>query len=242
MSKIKQNIILLTASIDPTASNTPLTQLTNPQVRLKQYLVNINRLIESKAFDVIIFCENTNYSFDNALLMEKAKSYNVHLEFLKFTGNYSKISELGKGYGEGEIIKHTLENSKYLNEDSVFYKLTGRVFVKNINRIVKKDGHKELIFIRAQRAVPIIDARFFKTSVKFFKENLIDAYKEVNDIKKNYLEMVYFNKLKKINNIERFAEYPKFTGLSGSTGEKYDQSRYEYAKYSLLLKLGFLNL
>lgn len=242
MSEKKQNIVLLTASIDPAASNTPLTQITNAQVRLDQYIRNINRLIESRAFDVIIFCENTNYVFDHTALLEKAGNNKVEIEFLRFTGNYSKVSELGKGYGEGEIIKYAIENSKYLKENAVFYKLTGRIFITNIKQIVRMDQQKDVIFIKAQRTASVIDARFFKTSVTFFKEHLISVFTEVNDHQKNYLEMVYFKKLSKVDGIQKFSEFPKFTGLSGSTGEKYDQSAYEYLKYSLLLRFGFLNI
>ncbi|MFO0358015.1 MAG: hypothetical protein ACK50A_13760 [Sphingobacteriaceae bacterium] len=236
------NIILLTASIDPAVSNTPLTKITDPKIRLAQYTQVIEKLIETGAFSIIIFCENTNYEFNKDVLLNKAIQKGIELEFISFSGDHEKVKQLGKGYGEGEIIKYAIEHSKHLNDEAIFYKLTGRVFIKNIKRIVNKDHKKQTIFIRAQRNKRIIDARFFKTSVKFFKEHLMNVFTEVNDLQKHYLEMVYFEKLNGIGHIDRFSEFPFITGLSGSTGEKYDQSKYEYFKYSLLLRTGFLNV
>jgi len=235
-------ILLMTASIDPAASKTPFTHLLDPKLRLEEYLKNIKRIIEEGVFKKIVFCENTNYNYDYSEIINFAKNKNVDLEPLVFEGNYEKISQQGKGYGEGEIIKYAIMNSKFLLPDSVFYKLTGRIFVRNIASIVRKNRSKEIIFIKAQRKVRIVDARFFKTSVAFFKEHLMEEFVNVNDPEKHYLEMVYFEKLKTIPGISRFNEFPYFMGVSGSTGEKYDQSLYEYFKYSILLKAGFLNV
>lgn len=235
-------ILLLTASVNPAASKTPFTHILDPKVRLAEYLQNIKKIIAENVFEKIVFCENTNYNYDYSQIVAFAKSKNVTLEPLVFEGNYEKISQQGKGYGEGQIIKYAIMNSRLLMPDSVFYKLTGRIFVRNIASIVKKNKDKDIIFIKAQRKVKIVDARFFKTSVAFFKEHLLDEFVKVNDPEKHYLEMVYFEKLKNFNGISRFNEFPYFLGVSGSTGKKYDQSLYEYLKYSLLLKTGFLNI
>lgn len=242
MAALSKNIILLTASIDPAVSGTPLTQIVDPKIRLTQYVNVMEQLINAGIFEIIVFCENTNFEFPKDDLKEKANKRGITLEFLSFSGDHQKVKQLGKGYGEGEIIKYAIEHSKYLTEDAVFYKLTGRIFISNLERIVKRDKQKQNIFIRAQRNKKIIDARFFKVSVSFFKKHLLNAFHEVNDLQKHYLEMVYFEKLKDLNGIERFSEFPKVIGLSGSTGEKYDQSAYEYFKYDLLLKAGFLSV
>ena len=237
-----KEILLLTASVDPAASKTPFTHLLDPKLRLEEYLNNIKKIIEVGVFDKIVFCENTNYNYDYSEIVKFAKSKNVELEPLIFEGNYEKIGKQGKGYGEGEIIKYAIMNSRLLTTDSVFYKLTGRIFVRNKASIVRKNKQKEIIFIKAQRKVRIVDARFFKSSVVFFKQHLMDEFVHVNDPAKHYLEMVYFEKLKSIDGISRFNEFPYFAGISGSTGKKYDQSLYEYVKYSLLLKASFLNI
>ncbi|MDZ4664514.1 MAG: hypothetical protein SGJ15_06535 [Bacteroidota bacterium] len=238
----RSDILLLTASINPAASKTPLTFVLDPQQRLSEYLQNLEKIIETRVFKKIIFCENTHFEYDYSHIISHAKNNNIILEALVFKGNYEKVEQQGKGYGEGEIIKYAIANSKLLDPDSVFYKLTGRIFVKNINSIVKHNKQKEIIFIRAARKKRIIDARFFKTSVRFFKQNLIDEFEKVDDYKKKYLEMVYFEKLHDQKGVFAFNEFPYFIGTSGSTGKKYDQSAYEYFKYSLLLKFGLLGV
>lgn len=235
-------ILLLTASVDPAASKTPFTNMVDPKQRLEEYLVNIKKIVDEKVFAKIVFCENTNYEFDYQKIIAEARAKNVELEVLRFKGDYDGINKQGKGYGEGEIIKYALKHSKLIGPNSIFYKLTGRIFIKNLASIVKNNTHKDVIFIKAQRTALKVDVRFFKSSVQFFSSHLIDEYTKVNDPGGHFLEMVYYEKLRTVAGISRFTEFPNFTGTSGSTGQAYDQSPYEYFKYSMLLKTGFLNV
>lgn len=235
-------ILLLTASVDPGVSKTPFTNMVNPKQRLEEYLANIKKIVDEQIFTKIIFCENTNFEFDYGKIINNASAKNVELEVLRFKGDYDGIHKHGKGYGEGEIIKYAMTHSKLMDANSIFYKLTGRISVKNLASIVKNNSNKDVIFIKAQRTALKVDVRFFKSSVKFFSTHLMDEYIKVDDPRGHYLEMVYYEKLRNIQGISRFNEFPKFSGTSGSTGQAYDQSLYEYLKYSLLLKAGFLNL
>ncbi len=242
MIQKSHSILLLTASIDPGISNTPMTFINSPTERLQQYRDNIERLLTNSNFDVIIFCENTEYYYDYSALKNLADKHHKTLETLIFKGNIKKIENCGKGYGEGEIIKYAIENSNYLRPDSVFYKLTGRLYVDNINELLLKDVEKENCFIKFKYNRPMTDTRFFKSSVSFFKENLILAYENVDDRNGRFLEMVYFDKLKHNPKIYTFSNYPKIQGLSGSTGMKYDLSFFKYTAYQTCLKLGLLRV
>ena len=38
-------------------------------------------------------------------------------------------------------LKYAIENSEFINSNKVFYKVTGRLFVENINLMIKKDSN-----------------------------------------------------------------------------------------------------
>jgi len=242
MAVLIPNILLLTGSIDPRVSNTPMTVLNNPQERLKQYTDNITKLIKYSDFDVILFCENTNYQFDYSAFIKMAAEHKKIFEAIVFKGNAEKIERSGKGFGEGEIIKYAIENSSYLLPATVFYKLTGRLFVDNINELILKNSRKETIFIKFKFDKPMVDTRFFKSSVSFFQNTLLSSYESVNDFDGYYLEMVYYDVLKNKANIHVFSDYPNIKGVSGSTGLNYDLGWFKLAAYRVLLKLGFLTV
>lgn len=235
-------ILLLTASIDPAVSNTPFTVLKDPAVRWQQYEANLMAILKLNVFGKIIFCENTDYHGDYQGWLKAAKNAGTELEILRFTGNKTFIEKQGKGYGEGEIIEHAIQHSKWLKGHTAFYKLTGRVQVKNLKQIVSLHDKDEVLFVRAQRKKEIADTRLFKCTVDFYNSHLSGAYREVNDLSGLYLEKVFFKRLKKAGNIRPFGIFPRFSGISGSTNEVYDLPFKEYFKYSLLLKLGFLSI
>ena len=64
------NILLMTGTIKPLVN----VKHCNPEKRLKEYVDNITRYICSSNFDVIIFAENSGYSFDYKKYEEMAKS------------------------------------------------------------------------------------------------------------------------------------------------------------------------
>lgn len=237
-----KRILLLSASIDPSVSNTPLTELKDPLVRWRQYEQNLLSVLNQRIFGIIIFCENTMFEGDYSLWQTVAASTGTQLEILRFEGNKTNIEKQGKGYGEGEIIAYALEHSKHLPPEASFYKLTGRIQVKNLKQIVERHEKDELLFIRAQRNKPIADTRLFKCSVSFYRRYLLNGYLEVDDLKGHYLEKIYFQRLKTATPVKPFSVFPKFSGVSGSTNDTYDLPLKEYLKYSLLLRLGFLSI
>jgi hypothetical protein len=234
-------VLLLTATVNPNAFGTPLTTITDPERRWKEYESNLIRIIDEGVFKNIVFCENSGFHSGFAACEQRAAEKGVNIEFLVFNGNQAQIAALGKGYGEGEILKHIMAHSKVLRSDTVFYKLTGRIQIVNLKEIVRRHMKEDVLFIKADRSLPRVDTRFFKCSVTFFKQYLEDAFKEVNDTEENFLEMVYYKKLQGLN-VKSFDVYPEYIGTSGSTGKGYELSILDRLKYALFLKLGWLNV
>jgi hypothetical protein len=218
-------VLLLTGAIDVHGAKVPFTVASLPEERLAQYLFSIEFAIDHyHSFKKIVFCENTNYAHDYNPLIEKAKKSGKELEILAFNGNYPIIRQKGKGYGEGETIEYALKNSLLLKDCRSFFKLTGRLAIANLDKIVastKVDNgfiwHPKEIY---RRETDHVETYFFKVSIEFYTTKLLDAYQEVDEIKHRFIEHIFFGRLRNLN-IRAF-KYPlQIIGNSGTSGKPY---------------------
>jgi hypothetical protein len=244
---VKERIhtLLITGAIDISKFFVPFVKITDLQERLQQYLDSLEYAINHYSeVNHIVFCENTNYQHDFSDLQKKAEQNGKTLEILTFSGDYEKIQQKGKGYGEGEIIKYALENSKILAQSDCFYKLTGRLMVENMGKIIRSTKSENAfvfssLFEKKERCFYAKTA-FYKVSTEFYKQNLLNAYLEVDDTQHRYLEHVFYEKLLKFP-IKSFIAYPNLAGISGTSGTSYQISKKEFLKNKIFAKLGFFD-
>lgn len=239
--KYLPNIVVLTATIDPAAGKAHVV-LSDKNERLNQYLENIRNMILKSDFDRIVFCENSHYHYDYSSLATLAQLHGKELEILSFMGSNDIIKVKGKSYGECEILNHAISNSTYLkHDDAVFYKITGRIYVDNVNDILTRSRHDNL-FIRWDVRKKEVDTRFFKTQVGFYKENLFHLLDSIDEESGLSIEEVYFNALKGNPRIYSFSAYPVIRGTCASLGRPYDLGLFKSAYRSFQLKTGLLDL
>jgi hypothetical protein len=239
--KLSQNIIVLSATIDPSVGNVHVV-LSDKLERLNQYLENIRNLILKSDFNRIVFCENSHYQHDYSDLALLAKQHGKELEILSFMGSNDIIKIKGKGYGEGEILNYAVNNSTYLRDNNTsFYKLTGRIYVDNVNRILANSTHDN-VFIRWDIKKNEVDTRFFKAQVGFYKENLYHLLDSFDHSPGMSIEEVYFNVLKGNPNIYPFTSYPVIRGMCATLGRPYDLGLFKSVYRKLQLKVGLLDL
>jgi hypothetical protein len=232
------NTLLLTACIN--SGVTPYVTISNPDERLSQYIGFLMRWIKESNFDRLIFCENSNYPYDYNSLIEEAKTWKKELEILVFDGN-NGAQKHGKGYGEGETLKYAIEHSRFLIDADSFYKATGRVFVKNINKLLTRDNAKDNIFLRYDWSYHAVDTRFFKSNVAFFKSTLMNEYLEVDDVHGSFLEYIYWNRLKKLD-LPRFYEFPEIIGVSATHNVPYTLTKAMLFRNNVSMKIGLFNV
>ena len=238
---LPENIVVLTATIDPSVGNVHVV-LSDKLERLNQYLENIKNLILKSDFNRIVFCENSHYQHDYSSLATLAQNHGKELEILSFMGSNDIIKVKGKGYGEGEILNYAINNSAYLKSNSTtFYKLTGRIYVDNVNKILA-DSHHDNIFIRWDIKKKEVDTRFFKAQVGFYKENLYRLLDSCDERTGISIEEVYFNVLKGNSGIYSFTSYPVIRGMCASLGRPYDLGLFKSVYRMLQLKAGLLDI
>lgn len=218
-------VLLLTGAIDLRDHKVPTTKVADLKERLTQYLFSIEYAIDHyRLISDIVFCENTHYSYDYSVLQDKAVKNGKQLEILSFKGDYLNIQKKGKGYGEGESIAYALNHSQLLQNCDGFYKLTGRLVIKNMDQLVsstKADNrfifHPKNIY---QRQVDHVETFFYKVSKEFYIQTLLNTYQEVDEKHFRYLEHIFYNKLAGLR--LRAFKYPvQISGLSGTSGEPY---------------------
>ena len=228
-----KTIILLTGCINP--NGMVYTSLNNKEERQKQYIDAIHYYLNHTNCP-LIFAENSNTDISQ-LFTENIEA--GRLEILSFNGN--KHKELGKGWGEAEIIDYALRHSLFIKENRpIIIKITGRLIVNNIASIVKSMKSKQdFITCMFHSDLEFADSRIFCATQSFYHEFLSNSYK-INDNADVYFEHILADTIihSPVYYIP-FSEEPLITGISGTTGEKYSaripsfKQRIRYKQYIL---------
>lgn len=212
-------LLLITGCIN-VHKNMPYLTVRNIEQRLKEYYNTIRWAITETNFDKIVFCENSNYKIDTDEFVKLASNANKKFEYLTFAGDTYQSNKKGKGYGEGEIVKFAIAKSKLLADEKKFFKITGRLKVLNIDSLVQNTNRN---YFMIRRNLKQVDTRIYCIDKEIFLKILVNTYVHVDDNNGRYLEHVYYDALK--TNKVRFRTFyhrPLFSGVSGTTGKKYD--------------------
>jgi hypothetical protein len=219
-------VLLLPGAIDIKGLGVPSMNIVDIEVRLSQYLNSIEyAILHYKTISEIVFVENTGYKYDYSGLQEQATRNGKKLEIISFRGDYSKIIQKGKGFGEGESIKYALDKSDILKRCNQFFKLTGRLIVKNMDEIVETTRSASSFIYHPKTIYRIykdhIETYFYKVDKKVYVEYLIDAHQDIDESDFRYLEHVFYEKLSFLD-FRSFKTVPLISGFSGTSGNPYD--------------------
>lgn len=96
-------------------------------------------------FKKIVMVKNCATAINLNVLKELADEHGKDFEFLNAPES-PKAALRGKGYGEGEIIRYALGNSRLLGEANCFYKITGKLYCPEVGRYFD-DGEDNCFFL-----------------------------------------------------------------------------------------------
>lgn len=177
--------ILLPATIN--VRGVAFLKRSDPKIRENDYISALGKWIQETNYP-IVFCENSNS--DLKRIKEAIEQYiNREIEFLQFDGN-NYPRDLGKGYGMLLTIRYALQNSILIKNSDYVVVVTGRYFVKNIQKIVMLLSKNEDIYVTAdlKRNLTWADARIFAFKPSFVLVYLSPFQDLINDSKGFYLE------------------------------------------------------
>jgi hypothetical protein len=186
----------------------------------------------------IILGENSNTRFDFSRVVEYLEAAGKEVELLIFDGN-KESSRFGKGFGEGEILERVYRHSRLLRDTDTFYKVTGRLFVRNFDAV--SDSTESRHAFRRKYGKPgnpsKVDTTFFKCGLDLFESRLLHAYHQVDDAKRMFIEHMYFNQLSETDAGE-FSLRPELVGQQASTGKVYGQYDEEVVRTAEAMSTG----
>jgi hypothetical protein len=194
--------IILTATINPHPR--AICCLNDPEQRKNQYKESLKLILRQiKEDQSVIFCENSNADLSeirnlSKLYEKKGRTLIVQQVPEEYLLNFS-----GKGWGEGLILKRALESVTELANCKAFIKITGRYQILNLKRVLKiieRDAcqNTRLKFVCSRFSdsmKPHVTTEFFWSDLNFYRQNLMHAYKRVNDEAGHFLEHAFAERL-----------------------------------------------
>lgn len=162
-------VIILSSTIK-TPNNTPFSKRNDSELRLLDYIESVKFY---KTFNIpIVFCDNSNTNSIeiNKILLENK----IEFEYFSFE---TKVSHLGKGHGELEILDYVFSKSKIINSNTSIYKISGRYIVQNFEKILKSSKSSK-VEINLSRNLFWADTKIFKLNKLFYVDH-ISQYKDM---------------------------------------------------------------
>ena len=217
-------VLLLTACIN--CDGMPFTNLNNAETRKRQYIDALTFYLRYTS-ENIVFVENSGTDISSLF-----KGYQDRIEFLCFNGNSFFDKRKGKVYGEALILEYDISNSNFITSDTLIFKLTGRLQLININRLLKYvDKFERTSVYIAPPQNCSVDSRCF-ISNKAYLENIFLKKKHfINDSKGYYFEHLLFDTLNDNIDSIRVHKIPFFLhweGISASLGDKIRKPKFRY--------------
>lgn len=235
-----QSVILLTACVNP--KGMLFTQLQNPQIRLQQYKETLKWYLENIS-EKIVLVENTLCDFSNDFSDFIAAG---RLECLTFDGN-SYDRKLGKGYGEALIIKTALEQSKILRKCDIIIKITGRLKVKNINRLIHDIKNHNTIYANTdlRNGHVFCYSALFISPKEFLNNYFLPKINRLDDSEGYFFEHLLYDSMiqwkKEGGKHTEFKQPLIIDGVSGTSGERYMNSTHFIYLKSFLKYIAHIN-
>lgn len=227
-------MLLLTACVEPKGMS--FTALQSRDTRRLQYVTALKWYLTHTKLNIVIV-ENTLNNY-----VSEFQSYirSGRLEFITFDGN-NYNHELGKGYGEAQIIRKAIECSRLIASCDLIIKITGRIVIENINLIARLSTcpmtlYGKKVIYNDKNAIESI---IFVAPKSFIANYFLDSASTINDSTGYYFEHLLYDKAQSWkhdgNNVSEFPVPIRINGISGTTGKTYYRlTNYEY--YRALLK------
>jgi len=229
--------LLLTGTIDTSVYGNTGNLIKDVQTRLMQYESAIRRYIVETPFDAVIFIENSGYAFDVEKFVRLAHKYNKKFEFIYGKICVKEIKQHGKSYGDAYLISEALQKSELLSSCEYFYKITGRIFLRNskqICRTVNKYRNEFIIYTGMGWCMTNI----FKANKEDYLKILGDVYYDCDEVSVRDIEISFYKRLMAADiKLGSFESYPYFEGNMGATGKNYSSNKPERVVRIIMARL-----
>jgi len=215
--KNKSNIVLMTSSIlvSPNVLVLKPHKICDPVLRLKQYLYCLLRWAKSNAYGVV-FCDNSGIKMNTELLLNYYEAFGTKLEILLFK---EESNSRFYGFLEQRLLHYAIQNSRLLEHETSFFKVTGRLFVENYDTISEKHFGDNMVFNTCTDCASSLDSRFFKID----HNNCLDFIRRTSEKEYEFLTIEKLLSQKLSCNLVNFRYNPIIVGRSGGPDNIWDK-------------------
>lgn len=170
--------LLLTSSI---VAHDVAVRLQDTEARLHHALESVEQWLRIDPQLPLVLCDGSSYDLTDKVRQRFPKAT---IECLAFENNQAMVRELGRGYGEGEIVRYAIKHSKLIQAAGCFAKCTSKLWVENFKQCMHHWNGRLLIpgiFLHVfspLRATVLrqLDTRFYVVSVPVYETYFLNAH------------------------------------------------------------------
>jgi len=220
--------------------------INNPEIRIAQYVDALRFFIEKSDLKRIVIVENTNTIWLTDQLIELATNRGVTVEFLAFQGDQELGVKHSIGYSHMEMVYHAFYKSKILERGESLLVMDGRYKIFNIRKIMKHLRNGECVFIPEVHRLKkngLCDMRLYMVNADIYINFFWSRRFELSPERLGWVESLYDRVLRDRQfSFGKFVSLPRCVGVQGSTGVKWDGSKFFifYFKSFFVSLLGLL--
>lgn len=210
--------ILLTATVTPQV--TWDLHITDPGVRRQQYLTSLREWqpIAAAHDATLVLIENSGEDLE-VLTKDALGEVPDNVRLINAKAPRAEDIERGKGATEAAMMDEFCETF-FEDPDENWYKVTGRLVVRNFSRCIPATLPAESMIGRCALDMRQIDTRFFGATAGVWKRYFLGAGPSVRDRDEVFIEKVLMKRIFSAMGdgvkLYRFAEQPAWLGRSGT--------------------------
>ncbi len=232
--------ILLTSSV---VAHDNGVRLQDQQERTRLALESVKAWRTFAPQNPLVLCDGSGFDFSPLVTpwLNQAP-----IECLSFQNNVNLIQLHGRGYGEGEIVRHALHHSIFIQQTGCFAKCTSKLWVENFfecmkywnGKLLLKGVFDHVFSISKAARFAYIDTRFYAASSEAYTKYFLHAHENIHAHQGHGLEECFRDKFIH-HELNRCLMYlpPVICGVGGGTGAYYKNTKTRRLKENLRYRL-----
>ena len=225
--------ILLTSSI---VAHDMGVRLQDPSERARLALESIHQWRRIAPNNPLVLCDGSDFDFQPIVTKYQNSG---PVECLHFRNNVELIQQHGRGYGEGEIVRHAIEHSTLIDSASCFVKCTSKLWVENFSacmqpwngKLLLKGVFDHVFSLYNATTLAYIDTRFYVMAVQEYRQHFMHAHEDIR-VQDGYGLEECFRDIFLNKRLQEclMSPPPVIFGVGGGTGAYYKNSLLRQSK------------
>jgi hypothetical protein len=202
----------------------------------------------------LVLCDGSDFDFQP---MVATLTCSGQVECLHFQNNVELVQEHGRGYGEGEIVRHAMKHSTLIQSAGSFAKCTSKLWVENFSacmqpwngRLLIKGVFDNAFSPRKATTLAYIDTRFYAMELQTYGQHFQHAHESIRTqdgygLEESFRDIFLNKQLQGC----LMSPPPVISGVGGGTGSYYrntplrqlkEKWRYQLVKHDPLFRSWF---